>query len=65
MFDENVYDVYVWDAIAEKTDNQGTIDKIKEYEPDYIYFLASAPSFKEDKVFISELKKQFPHAILI
>lgn len=65
LFDENVYDVYVWDAITEKTDNQGTIDKIKEYNPDYIYFLASAPSFKEDKVFISELKKQFPNAILI
>ena len=64
-FSEEEYSLFVWDAIAEWTNNQETLDKIQEYHPDYIYFLASAPSFKEDKIFISELKHKFPHVILI
>lgn len=64
-FDKDKYDVSVWDAIAEKTWDKETIQKIKEIDPDFIYCLASAPSFKEDKQFISKLKKSNPNIKII
>lgn len=64
-FDQKGYDISFFDAIAEKADSGKTIEYIKEIQPDYIYFLASAPSFKEDKVFIHHIKKAIPNCVLI
>lgn len=64
-FDKESYDIFFFDAIAENSDRESTMKYIKDIDPQYIYFLASAPSFKEDKPFIQNLKKEVPNALLI
>ena len=64
-FDKNIYDLSVIDANAKGLNTEDTLQQIKSINPDFIYFLASAPSFKEDKPFIANIKKIVPNTKLI
>jgi hypothetical protein len=59
------YKVSVIDAIAENISPRETIAKIKKIMPHHIIFLISSPSYDEDTVFLSKLKKEFPNVKLI
>jgi hypothetical protein len=48
-FDEAKYNLFLIDSIAENISPATTIEKINNIAPDYIYFLAGAASFREDK----------------
>lgn len=64
-FDNDKYNLYVIDAIAKNLSIDETLNKIETIKPDIVYFLASAPSFKEDKIFIWKLRNLLPNAKLI
>lgn len=59
------FQVSVIDAIAEKLTNDTCLNKIQDLNPGIIIFLSSAPSYKEDLWFISEIKKLMPDVRLI
>ncbi len=59
------FQVSVIDAIAEKMDISTCRTKILSIGPDIVIFLSSAPSYKEDMMFISEMKALLQATIMI
>ena len=58
-FDDVSYETVVIDAILEDYSNDVVIDKIVSLSPDYVVFLSSAASFKNDVAFFHELKGKY------
>lgn len=54
ILDKN-FDVHVIDAIAENLTTEKCREKIRALSPEYIYFLTSAASWKEDMEFVAGL----------
>jgi len=55
-FEEAKYETIVIDAILENYSNDTVIDKIIHLKPDYVIFLSSSASFRNDINFFNELK---------
>lgn len=53
-FDENKYNLFFLDAIAEWYESTKTVEYIADNKIDIVYFLASAASFNEDKEFLNK-----------
>jgi len=58
-FEDEKYETIVIDAILEEYSNATVIEKIIWLNPDYIVFLSSAASFKNDTAFFYELQEKF------
>ncbi len=54
------YELSVIDAIAEEFTPSTTLEKIKELNPQIIFFLISSPSYEEDIPFLTQLKEALP-----
>jgi len=64
FFDEPEYNVSVLDCIAEKVSKQGALQKIKNFNPDYIIGLIGAVSLLEDRPFYETIKRENPNVII-
>ncbi|MEK6962875.1 MAG: radical SAM protein [Nanoarchaeota archaeon] len=59
------YELSVIDAIAEELNAESTLEKIKEFNPQIIFFLISSPSYEEDVPFLTQVKEALPKTQLI
>ena len=59
------FEVSVIDAIADRLSFEECLEKVKEINPQYMFFLIAAPSYSGDVSFIREVKKNLPEVKII
>ena len=59
------HEVMVLDCIAERSESETALNRIKEINPDLIVALVSIVSWKQDEVFLSKIKDILPSVKLI
>ena len=63
--EENGYEIEVIDALVKKYSEEETLKKIEISKADYLVALVGSLSWKEDKLFLEEVKKQNPKIKII
>ncbi|MDP2750643.1 MAG: radical SAM protein, partial [Nanoarchaeota archaeon] len=65
LLEQKGHEVIVVDALAEKLSDEDFFRRIEEFNPDFILAETHTPSYNNDKIYMKELKDNFPNIKLI
>ncbi len=54
------HDVLLLDAVGERLDNEQTLDRLKQFDPDWLFCPVSTPTIDHDLKVLKEIKEIFP-----